>query len=77
MHINVTDDAVLIDNKDRPFAVAFAAQDAILLRQRAVRPEIRQQGVRNSPQAFRPGVQAVLAVNADTQDLGIYPLELV
>lgn len=42
-----------------------------------MRIEITQQGVGDTSQAFCPGFQARLAVNADTQDLGIDPIEPV
>jgi hypothetical protein len=42
-----------------------------------MRPEIGKQWIGDPAQAFRPGVQAIFTVDADTQDLGIYPVEPV
>jgi hypothetical protein len=40
-----------------------------------VRPEIAQQGIGDTPKAFRPRSQAIGTVYTDAQDLGIDPIE--
>ncbi len=42
-----------------------------------MRVKITQQGVSDAPQAVCPGFQAGLAVDAQTQDLGLDPIEPV
>jgi hypothetical protein len=42
-----------------------------------MRPEIGQQGIGDPAKAFSPRVQCMLAINRDTQNLGIYPFEPV
>jgi hypothetical protein len=40
-----------------------------------MREEIAQQGIGDAAQAFRPGAQTMVAVNADAQNLGLDPFE--
>jgi hypothetical protein len=73
--IDVPNDAILVDYEDRTFGDAFLAEDVVLESDVAVRPEIAQQGIRNSAQRRRPCFIGVGRVDADTQDLGIGPVE--
>ena len=77
VHIHVADDAEFIDHVYGALRFSFAAQHAVSARHGAVRVEIAQQRVGDAAQAFSPGFQAGDAINTDTQDLGIDPIEPV
>jgi hypothetical protein len=59
MNINVTDDAGLVDEVNGAFGVALSAQDAISFRYSAMGPEVAEQGIINSSQAFSPCTQTI------------------
>lgn len=77
VHLGKADHAVFVDDKDGALAVTLGPQHAKQVGDLAVRVEIAQQGVGDAAQALRPGCQTRYTVNADTQDLGIYPVEPV
>ena len=77
MDVNVADDALLVDYKDGALAAPVLAQDAVLLRHGTVGEEIAQERVGYAAQAVRPGFEAGDAVNGETQDLGLHPIEPV
>jgi hypothetical protein len=76
MHINIADDASLIDDEDCPLRFAIGAQYTIFFGDFAVRPEIAEKGKTDASKAFCPGLQAGDMVNADAQNLGIQSREL-
>jgi hypothetical protein len=71
MDIDITDDAVLIDDKDSPLGVTLGGQDAVLFGDCAVRPEIAEEGIVDPTQAVSPGFETGDMIDADAQDLGI------
>lgn len=75
VHIDVTDDALFIQDEDGAFGVAFLPQHAELLRHRAVRPKIRKQRVGDAAKVFGPGGEAGDGIHADTQNLGVQSRE--
>lgn len=74
--IDIADDACLIDDEERPFGLAIGTQYAVLIRNRAMRPEIAEERKTDASQAFGPGLQTGDMVNADAQNLGIQSREL-
>ena len=77
MHIDVADDALLVDDEQGAFALAIGTQDAELLSHPAVRPEVAEQRIGDAAQAFAPCPQAIFAVYAQTQNLGLDPIKPV
>ncbi len=74
--IYIADGALLVNDENGSFSYPVRAQDAILLGNFAVRPEIAQQGVIYSTQVLSPGNQGGDRVNTYTQNLGIQSREL-
>jgi hypothetical protein len=77
MHIDVADHTILVDYEDRPFTFSFWTQDTIQLSNSTVREEITEQWIGDTAQAFCPGLQTRYTVNANAQDLSVYPIEAV
>lgn len=75
MDIDVSDNTLLIQDEDCPFRIPFPAQHTIPFGNFTVWPEITQQRVGDSAQAFCPSIQTRFRVNTDTQDLGIQSRE--
>ena len=73
--VDVPHDALLVDYEDCTFGDAFLTENVVLESDEAVWPEIAQQRVRNSSERLCPGLVRVGRVDADTQDLGIGPVE--
>jgi hypothetical protein len=75
--VHIADHAHLIDDEYGSLAEAFLAQDAKSLGNLPVRVEIAQQREGDTAQTLSPCLEAGDAVNADTQDLGLDPIEPV
>jgi hypothetical protein len=71
VNIDVADDSFLIHDEKRPFRFTLGTEDVVFFGNRAMRPEIAEEGEADTTQAFSPGLQAGNMVNADAQDLGI------
>ena len=71
MDIDVTDDAVVIDDEDGSLSVPFAPEDAVFHCHFPMRPEIAEDGIVDAAKCFRPCLQAGNVINADAQNLGI------
>jgi hypothetical protein len=77
VNIYIADDTFLVDDKDGAFAAAVLAQDAVRLSDLSVREKVAQEGIADTPQAICPRLETRDTVNADAQNLGVHPLELV
>ena len=77
MHVHVLDNALFIDNKDSPLGTAIRAQNAKGLRHLSVGKEVAQKGIGDVSQTLGPGLKAGHTINAETQNLGLKPLEPV
>ena len=75
MNIDVTDDALFIDDENGPLGMPFAAQHAVLFGHFAMGPEITQQGIVDAAQAFSPGLQTGYMIDTDAQNLGVQSRE--
>jgi hypothetical protein len=77
VHIHVSDDALLVNDKDGALGMAFRTQDAKSLSDLSVREKIAQEWVCDPAQTVCPCLEARDAVNAETQNLGLHPIEPV
>ena len=72
------EDALFVHDEDRAVGpTQLFAKNPVLSRHLAVRPEIRDEGVRNSTQRFAPRLFGLDRITADSQDLAIDLLERV
>jgi hypothetical protein len=62
VNVDVAEDALLVDDEERPFRHPFSSQDAVLFRHVAVRIEIREQRERDPADVLSPSAVHVLAV---------------
>src|SRR5688500_10174404 len=76
MDVDIANLPLLIDDKNRSLCEPFRSQHAELQRGVAVGPEVADQRVRNPTERFRPRFDCRNGVDANTQDLGIIPVEL-
>src|SRR5579871_4780923 len=63
--VDVTDDAVLVDDEERTLGHPFGPQDAVCLGHRAVRIEVAQQRKRDSAERFGPCRIGVTGIGRD------------
>ena len=75
MHIHVAEDALLVNHKDRALGRTHGAQNAETLGHPAMRPKVAQEWIRDAAQTVCPRPEAICAVYADTQNLGMHPFE--
>ena len=75
MNVDIPDEAFIIEQKDRPFGLAFCRQHPVARGYFTVRPEIAEQWIVDAVERLGPGFQRWKRIDADTQDLGIQSLE--
>jgi hypothetical protein len=72
------EDALLVDDEDRTVRAAqFLIKDTVLSRYLAVRPKVRDEGVRDATKRFAPCLLGLDWIAADSQNLAIYLLKLI
>ncbi len=76
VYIDVLDDPILVDYKDRPLGDSTFSQDTELQSDMALRIKIAEKGIRKAPQRPHPGFIRWDIVSAHAQDLGIVPFKL-
>jgi hypothetical protein len=75
--VNISDNAILVDEKQRPLRTSFlGTQNSVLRGNRAMGPKVAQERIADTSQAFRPGGQTGNVIYADAQNLGIRFREL-
>jgi hypothetical protein len=75
--VNIADNAILVDEKQRPLGTSFlGTQNSVLRGNRAMGPKVTQERIADTSQAFRPGGQTGNVIYADAQNLGIRFREL-
>ena len=75
--VNITNNAILVDDEQRPLGMSFfGTQNPILRGNSAVWPKVAQERIADAPQAFRPSGQTGDVIYADAQNLGIRFREL-
>lgn len=71
MDVDVTNNSLFVDNKNRPLRESFSPFYSVFSGNLAKGAEITQKRKRNTAEAFCPSLQAGNMVNTDTQNLGI------
>src|SRR5579883_2641891 len=76
VHVDVTDDAVFVDDEHGAFrASGFFIEDAVALGDISVRPKIAQERVRDAAERFGPRAVGVFGVDRDAHNLSIEPFK--
>lgn len=71
MMIDMSNDPLRINNKNRPLGMAGVSHNAVLLRDLSMRPEIGQQRIIDTAQGFGPRLVTGNRIDRDTQNLGV------
>jgi len=71
VNIDILNNPLFVDDKNRPFRRAVGAKYAIFLGYFTMRPKIAQQGVRNPFETIGPSFQTRNMIYADAQNLDI------
>lgn len=74
MHVDVSNDTLLVDEEDRTFGESSIAKYAVLLRDLPMRPKVGNERERK-PDLFRPSTLRMMAIARNAHNLGICRIE--